>query len=163
MEDENNKQKKLLKWSFPEYVKHERSVSWFVFAAIFIFICLIFSIKTNNFLFPIIIIMIALIILNSHKKEPLKMNFSILERGIKLNKKFYNYNDINNFWIVYDPPGTKNLYFEINNVLKTVLIIPFSGDISPLNLRDILLKYLEEDLEREGFLASEEFGRLMKL
>ncbi|MEA2088624.1 MAG: hypothetical protein U9O55_02165 [Patescibacteria group bacterium] len=114
-------------------------------------------------MFPIIIIMVALIILNSHKKEPLEMNFFIMEKGIKLNKKFYNYSEINNFSIVYDPPETKNLYFEIDNVLKTVLIIPFADNISPLNIRDILLKYLEENLNKEGLSASEEFGRLMKL
>lgn len=163
MEEKNNNQNELLRWSFPEYVKHKRSLSWFVFASIFILLCLFFSIKTNNFLFSIIIIMVALIILNSYKREPLKMKFSITKKGIKLNKKFYNYSELDKFWIVYDPPEVKNLYFKIDNILKTTLIIPLDEKISPLDLRNILLKYLTEDLDKEGLSFSEELNKIMKL
>ena len=41
-------------------------------------------------------------------------------------------------------------------------MIPIT-DQSPLDLRDILLEYLDEDLEKEGESTAEALGRLLKL
>ena len=155
---------KIIKsWTFPEYVKYNHSRRWYITAFI-IFIALIFyNFKTDNFLFIIILVMLALIIVKSHKKKPIKIKFSITESGIILNNTFYDYNNnLNKFWIVYNPPEVKKIYFEFKNMLRTHLIIPIT-DQSPLDLRDILLEYLDEDLEKEGESTAEALGRLLKL
>lgn len=155
---------KIIKsWIFPEYVKYDRSRRWYITAFI-IFIALTFyNFKTGNFLFIIILVMLALIIVESRKKKPMEMKFSITENGIILNDIFYDYNkNLNNFWIVYNPPEVKKIYFEFKNMLRTHLVIPIT-DQSPLDLRDILLEYLDEDLEKEGESTAEALGRLLKL
>ena len=84
---------KIIKsWTFPEYVKYERSREWYIVFSI-IFISLIFyNFKTNNFLFIIILVMLALIIIESRRKKPMEIKFSIAENGIMLNGVFYDYN-----------------------------------------------------------------------
>ncbi|MBT4277313.1 hypothetical protein HOD96_00995 [Candidatus Falkowbacteria bacterium] len=153
---------KIKSWTFPEYIKHNRTTAWYVGAFLMIGLLLLYSARTDNFLFAIVMIMIFVVVIHSHKQDPLKMKFSIYENGILLNEKFYGFKGLNNFWIAYDPPEVKKLYFEVDNIFKSILIIPIEKN-SPLELRDILTKYLEEDLEKEGESTSEALGRMMKL
>ncbi|MCK5459919.1 hypothetical protein KAI52_02290, partial [Candidatus Parcubacteria bacterium] len=111
---------KIIKsWTFPEYIKYDRSRRWYIIVSI-IFISLIFyNFKTDNFLFIIILVMLALIIVESRRKKPMEVKFSITENGIMLNDAFYDYNkNLNKFWIVYDPPEVKKIYFEFKNMLR---------------------------------------------
>lgn len=155
---------KIIKsWTFPEYIKYDRSRGWYIIAFIIFIILTIYNIKTGNFLFIIILVMLALIIVESRKKKPIEMKFSITENGIMLNDIFYDYNkNLNKFWIAYNPPEVKKIYFEFKNMLRTHLVIPIAGQ-SPLDLRDILLEYLDEDLDKEGESTAEALGRLLKL
>lgn len=152
----------LYSWTFPEYEKHERSLSWYVLAFFIGSLLLLYSIITDNFLFAVIIIMVAIIIASSFKGEPLEMRFTITDKGIFLNKRFYDYKDLNKFWIVYNAPKIKKLYFEVDNSFHTTLVIPINS-VSHLELRDDLGRYLEEDVEKEGEPISEALGRILKI
>ncbi len=156
------KEKILKTWTFSEYTKHSRGVFWYVGALGISALLFLYSFKHDNFLFAIIIVMVLLIIFNSHNREPLKIKFSITNQGIWLNQKFYSYKDLNSFWIVYNPPKVKKLYFEKNNMLKTHLVVPLE-DVPYLEVREILSSFLEEDLDKEGESLTEILGRALKL
>ncbi len=154
---------KIIKqWQFPEYVKYQRGKAWYIAAGIIGGGLFLFGLLTNDFLFSIIIVMVGLIALNSEKREPLTMTFQITTRGIKLNDRFYPYTDIESFWLAYDPPEVKKIYFLLKNIFHQVLVIPFDKE-SPLDLRELLGKYLEEDLDKEGETTAEALGRFIKI
>ena len=70
---------------------------------------------------------------------------------------------IKNFSIIYKPKDEiKNLYFEYKNPIHPRLSIPLL-DKNPLQIREYLLKYLAEDLDRTDQPVSEALGRLFKL
>ena len=164
----------LFSWSVPEYEKHERTKGWYTIAIIITLVLLIissFSISLSpfklsfspNFLFYVIVIITALIIILRHGEEPENVKFVITDEGLIIGRKFYDYDGIENFAIVYKPRlDAKKLYFEFNNAIKHRLSIPLEN-MNPLPIREALLDYLEEDLERTDIPLSEALARLFKL
>ena len=152
----------LAQWSFPEYTRPERSKSWYFWFIIFVILLLLYSLITVNFLFAVIVIMAAIIVLIRGRTEPNQVDFAILEDGRMVEDKFFGYETIRYFYILYKPPELKNLYLEFKSVLKPRLIIPLENQ-NPLNIRDILNGHLEENLEKEEEPASEAFRKVLKL
>jgi len=149
-------------WEFPEYFKYERSKLWYLGMGILGGILLIYCLFAKNFLFALIVIMVGIIIFLYEAKEPLNVSFSITEDGLELGRNFYPWKDLKNFWIIYEPPKIKTLYFIFKNAWRPRLNIPLL-DQNPLKIREKLLEYLDEDLEKEEEPISDSFGRFLKL
>ena len=64
--------------------------------------------------------------------------------------------------MIYEPPEVKNLYIEFKNVLRPRLGIPLQNE-KPLEIRDLLLKHLPENKEREHEPISDGLSRFFKL
>jgi hypothetical protein len=153
--------KSLMSWKIPEYTKHERGRNWFILAGIILFLFLIYAFYTRNFLFVVILILSTVIILMRSKEEPMELDFNIFEDGMSVGRKFYSWRDVNKFYIIYDPPEVKNLYFELKG-FRSRLSIPLLVQ-NPIKVREVLLKYLIEDLEQEQEPLSEEYDRWLKI
>lgn len=152
----------LAGWSFPEYDHPKRSNVWYFFAIAITLALLIYSILSANFLFALIIVLAGIIIVFSSRKEPLTVYLKITEDGLELGESFYSYKDIKNFWIIYEPPEVKNLYFDFNGITKPRLSIPLEKE-NPVKIRQTLLDYLEEDLTKESEPLSDYLSKTLKL
>ncbi len=160
-----NKKENLLRsleWQFKEYEKYERGKLWYLVAITVGGAIIIYSILTANFLFALIIIMAGITLVINHHHTPKDINFAINYRGIKLNDKEYLYKELKNFWIIYEPPTVKNLYFSFKNDLRPKLSIPLL-DQNPVDVKNLVSLYLKEDFEQENEPLSESLGRLLKL
>lgn len=154
---------KITGWSIPEYDKHEREKNWYIISAIVGLVFLIYSFFSGNFLFAAIIIIGALVIMIHDGQEPLIIDFIITDEGLIVGRNFYDYDVLKDFSIVYKPnQSIKNLYFEFKNVIRPRLSIPL-GSMNPLPIRENLLKYLPEDLERIDQPLSEALAKMFKL
>ena len=166
MVDDNIKQdlgEEIIGWTISEYDKHERSKGWYITASIIALLLLFYSFMSANFLFAVIIVVVALVIILHDGQEPDKVKFSLTDEGIVIGRKFYDYDEIENFSIVYKPrQEIKNLYFEFKTAIKPRLSIPL-GKMNPLPIRKNLLKYLTEDLERTDQPLSEALAKFFKL
>ncbi|MEA3398367.1 MAG: hypothetical protein U9R06_01330 [Patescibacteria group bacterium] len=150
-------------WETSEYEKHERTKMWYMSATIIAFLLLLFSFLTANFLFAVIIIVAALVIIIHDGRDPEVVNISLTDEGIIVGRKFYDYDEFKDFSIVYKPKqDVKSLYFEFKNVVRPRLSISL-GSINPLPVRKNLLKYLSEDLERTDQPLSEALAKIFKL
>ena len=150
-------------WQVDEYEKRARSKKWYILAAVAAFLMMLFSFFTSDFLFAVIIVIASLIFILHSGHEPDRVTISLTEEGIIVGRNFYDYDDIKNFAVVFKPrKDVKNLYIEFKTVLKHRLTIPL-GNKDPLFVRDNLLKYLSEDLERTDEPMSESLARLFKL
>jgi hypothetical protein len=155
--------RELAGWDVDEHNYYDRSQRWYMIAIGLGILMIIYSFFTGNFLFAVIIILAALVMVLRHGQEPDKVRFSITDEGIVIGKRYYDYDEIKNFSIVYKPRlEVKNLYFEFKNVLKHRLSISLEN-MNPLPIRDILLKYISEDLERTDQPLSEFLGKFFKL
>ena len=97
-----------------------------------------------------------------HNKEPLEIEFKITQNGIEINNEKYSFKDLENFWVVYEPPHVKNLYFKFKASFKPTLIIPLL-DKNPIKVREILKEYLLEDLDKESESNVESLARVFKI
>jgi len=148
-------------WSFPEFNQHERSKRWYIWAGVAILFLLIFSIYTADYLFAIIVIISSLIILLFQRSSN-RVEFKITEDGVIVNNNFFDYQELKNFYIIYQPPEIKSLYFESKSILRPRIPVSLE-DQNPVKIREVLLKHLEEDLEKEKEPISEQFSRMFKL
>jgi hypothetical protein len=153
----------IASWVVSEYEQHERPQIWYILAFLVGLALLAFSYFTDNFLFAVIILIFALIMVLHDGQLPGKVKFTITEEGIIIGKKFIDYDEIKDFSVIYKPrEEAKNLYFEFNGFLKHRLTIPLEKQ-NPLQIREHLLKYLPEDLERKNQPLSEGLAKMFKI
>lgn len=149
-------------WMVREYERHERDRRWVMVTGAAGLLLIAYALLSANYLFAIIIILFAIILYLQELRTPLEIPFAITDTGIIIGKRWYSYNEINNFWIIYNPPEVKNLYISPNSLINHRIQIPLS-DFDPGPIRDFLNQYIKEDLEQEEEPLSDRFGRLMKL
>ncbi len=152
----------VIEWEFPEYTPAIRTKKWYVLMILILLALIIYAILTDNFLFALIIVMFGIIIFINQRHEPQKIKITLSSQGIKLGEKEYPYSQLSNFWLIYNPPVVKNLYFIFKNSWRPHLSIPLTEQ-NPLEVRSFLRRYLPEDLEQEGEPLSDVLGRLFKI
>jgi hypothetical protein len=138
----------LASWTFPEFIQYQRGIGWYIIIGLVGIGLLVWTILTANFLFALIIILVAIITLLHSRRQPSQVEIQITEDGIKVSSKFYEWGDLKNFWIIYEPPEVKTLYINSKSNLTPALSVPLE-DESPVEIRKILLTCLEEDLTQD--------------
>jgi hypothetical protein len=170
---QNNTQ--YLRWQVPEYRKPERSRNWYIIASLFAALCLFFSFFTfqswhlvflglgSNFLFALIIIVVIIIMIINDGRPALMVDFEVGPEGVTIGQKFYDYDELKDFTVLYKPKDSvKNLYFEFKNSMRPRLSIPLRR-MDALTVRNFLIKYLDENLDRTEIPLSEQLTKLLKL
>ncbi len=152
----------LISWEFSEFEEYARSNGWFVWFGILAALLIGIALFTDNYLFAVIIVLSSLILFLQNWSRPNRLRFSVSPSGIKIGAKNVPMKAVKEFWIAYDPPKVKRIYFEFHSALQPTLGIPLE-DTNPLEVRSILLNYLPENLEREDELTSDTLARLLKL
>lgn len=153
--------KVFYQWSFSEFPQHQRSRNWYIRGSVVLGIILLYSIFTANFLFGLIAIIATLIVLMFQRSNNI-VEFKITEDGILVDEKFYEYKALKNFFIIYNPPEVKTLYFEPKNIFIPRIPVPLE-DQDPIAIRKTLIEFLEEDLTREDEPLSDQTSRFFKL
>ncbi len=157
-------------WEIPEYIKHERSKTWYIVAGLLALGCAVISIMTPNYVFETpnylflgIIILGTFIMLMNDGVEPVMVPVILGDEGVQVGRKFYDYDEIKNFSVIFKPrEDIKNIYLEFKAIAKPRISVPI-GDQDPLVIRNLLLKYLVEDLDRTSPPASEGIAKMLKL
>ena len=163
MENKINYGQVLHNWSVPEYMTHERARSWYIAASIAGLALMIYCFFTSNFLFAVIIIIAALVIIIHDGQQPARVRVGITDRGIVVGKNFREYSEFKNFaLVVREEEKIKNLYFEYKSTVSQRLAIPLE-DQDQKKIKETLLKYLPEDKTRTDIPLSEQLTRLLKL
>ncbi len=137
------KQSTYIKWQAPEYEHREKSSDWFWMVGI-ITIALVFAaILLKNLLFGILAGLAGFSIALYGARKPSVVNFRIGPKGIEIGNKIYDYENLNSFWVNYDPPRRKDLILESKKAIMPHIVI-FLGDADPEEIRQYLLQFLKE-------------------
>jgi len=162
-EEENvNQGETLAKWNFPEFEKLHRSKAWYFWAIVITFLLLFYAIFTINFLFAVIIVIAAITLIAHYRNEPDQITVSLTEGGIELENRFHPWETIKDFYIIYKPPEAANLYINFKAITKPRLSIPLQNQ-NPVEIREILNQYVDENLEKEEIPFSEAVSKIFKL
>ncbi|MFB6182090.1 MAG: hypothetical protein ABEJ24_04315 [Candidatus Magasanikbacteria bacterium] len=149
-------------WEISEYEDHDRGPTWIIISSLLGLGLVIFAVWSQNFLFALIIMLLGIIIFLQHNQEPAQIPFAITELGIVVGNKFYPYGELDAFFIVYEPPKIKKLYFETESKIKPLVHIPLKEQ-NPVEVRETLKGYIPEDLDREEEPLSDFLAREWKL
>lgn len=155
-------EKVVHEWTIPEYEQPARGMWWYLIATIVAIALLIWAVVTLNFLFAVILVMSAVILARQTLKPPKRLRVRILETGISIGDTTYEYTELRNFWILYEPPHIKKLTLTFRSAFRPSISIPLEHQ-NPVPLRKTLKEYLPEDLEREGEPATDALGRILKI
>lgn len=152
----------LVSWTFPEYIKHRRGIVWYIGIAIILVLLVIFALATQSYIFLMIIVLFIAIDILRRRREPQMMEARITEDGFGFGAKtFYPWEQINSFWIAYDPPAVKNLYLDFKSGIRPSITISLENQ-NPLRIRKILSAYMPEDVEKDESF-SDGLARFLKL
>lgn len=173
--EENNKVQ-YLSWQVPEYESKERDRRWYIIAITFLLVTLFFCFfeisnwkvlflgVNSNFIFALILILSSIITIINDGQEAALVEFKIGPEGINIGKKFYDYDELRHFSIIYKPNiEVKHLYIEFKNSFIHPRLSVHLDQQDPITVRNYLLRYLDEDLERLGPPVSEQLTKLLKL
>ena len=151
-----------IQWEFPEFVQAAKSRLWYIVVSIIVALLIVYAIMTANFLFAMILALVAFIIIYQYFQSPRQIPVVIAEDGIIVDKQFYPYKALKSFAIIYEPPVIKFLYLDFKSQFKKSLPVPLE-DVNPLKVREALLSYLDENLEIDEEDSNETFSRLMNI
>lgn len=161
MAKDRNFGRAFFSWTMPEFTGHERTGLWYLVVSILAVALIIYCIFTSNYFFALAIILAVFIVFLRKYNEPKDILFQITENGIVMGNQFFLYENLNGFYIIYDPP-VKKLYFKLKRLSPDDLSIPLY-DNNPLPIRTKLLEYLDEDISKEHQTPSDILETLFKL
>lgn len=151
----------LLEWRFPEYQQYPRTLRWYVAVVIVAAGLLAYAFWSQNYLLVVIVVVAGLIVAWQTLHPPENVTVRITEDGVALvGQRQYLYKDLRNFYLIYRPPHTKKLYLAFRS-LRPAVPIPLMQQ-NPAYVRQTLLRFLPEDVEREHEPVAESVGRLLK-
>lgn len=143
----------MVKWQAREFKKQEKSFLWYLIWAVLSLAIIIFAILQKSPLMAIVFVLIAVIVYLFAQKEPKKIEFVVSKKGVKIDDKLYDYEDLESFWIFYDPPRKKILSLKSKKLLMPYISIPIAKQ-NPVKLRKYLLEFLSEKEQEESFVEN---------
>lgn len=152
----------LLAWEVPEFTKHDRSARWYVIAGVIALFLIVYALFTANFLFAIIVVMGGIIMFLTAQRDPEMVPFAITAGGIVIGEHFHPYYEFKNFAIIYEPPNVKRLYITSERRARPTFKISLE-DMDPNLVREVMITFLPEDLERVEESLTESLARMYKL
>jgi hypothetical protein len=149
------------RWQISAYSHYERGPIWYVLTGIVGGGLLVVAILTRNFLLAALIVMVGVVLVIQGGVRPPAIEVELGSLGLRRGSRFFPYRSINHFWIVYDPP-IKVLYLTVPRSMFQTLHIPID-DQDTIEIRDLLKKYIKEDLSRDSEPVFETLARILKI
>ncbi|HEX8974139.1 MAG TPA: hypothetical protein VF817_01465 [Patescibacteria group bacterium] len=133
----------LHQWQAPEFEVYEKSNLWYGTAAVFIIAMVSYALITNSPLMAITFILLGFIGYVYLQKDPRIITFSITSDGIMADKEMYLFENINSFWVFYEPPHSKTLSLHTKAAMLPYVHIPLENE-DPVAIRELLMPHIPE-------------------
>ena len=133
----------MFSWSFSTHKEH--SASWYVVAIIIVLSLVTYGIVEGIYIMSVVSFLFAWVyILMENNSSPVT-RADIDESGIRVGGTFYDYSSLMAFSIVYVQDRAMYLRITPRKKLTTVLDIPLTQDVNPVELKNYLGERLDED------------------
>ena len=150
----------LMEWKAREFIQYPKPKTWYIALLAITAIFIIYSIVVANYLLAISVVILAIVVNTIARRKPQILNLAITRKGFKVNDKLYTYDDdLASFWILYDPPDLKTLNFSRKQRISPDLCFQLENQ-NPIKVRELLLDYLTEDVEKEEHITDKAARKL---
>ncbi len=145
----------------PEYAHHEKGKTWYFIAGVVVLALIAYGLITGEYTMVIAVALLAGVYYILHNEPPKNMMVTITTLGIVIDQDFYQFSDIENFWIVYSPPNLKILYLRPFKKLASDIRLELM-DQNPMVVRQVLQTQVKE-VQGEGENMVDKMARILKL
>jgi len=136
----------ITSWMTPEFVYHEKPAWWHIVAYGFVIIITLLMIFLKEWFGLVVFVLIGVLIYQYSEIKPKNIEIALTTVGVRFGNKFYPYNEIKSFWVIYNPP-IKTLNLELTKRFSPIITVQL-GNIDPVVIKSILREHLLEDSER---------------
>ncbi len=133
----------LHQWRAPEFEVYEKSNRWYFLAGLFLLAIITYAMLTDGPIMAITFILIGIVGYLNLQKNPRIVRFALTTEGLIADKDMYLYENINSFWIFYEPQHTKLISLNTKASMFPFVHIPLA-DEDPVKIREIILEYVPE-------------------
>jgi hypothetical protein len=147
-------------WQAPEYESYNRDKKWYVVMTLGLLAVIIYAFFTNSPIMAITFILIGIIEYIYISREPQMLDFLITEKGIVIGKEIYEFEQMNSFWIFYDPESIKSVSIQIKSNVMPYLQIPLHNE-DPDEIHRILSQYIPEI--KQNYRLRDSLSRMLRL
>lgn len=144
--DESALKNILLAWKSPEFVYHPKSFKWHLFVFLTLAIIIVISFFMQQWFAIVVFLLAAVVLIQYAETKPKVVDVVLTSFGMQFGTRFYAYNSIKSFWIVYSPE-IKILNFEPTKRFLPIITIQLE-DVDPFQVKNILKDYILEETER---------------
>lgn len=149
-------------WEAASFPKYQRGKRWYLIMTLVAVFLVAYAVYTSNFLFAFFLLLSAILLILAGVQQPSLMLVQIGDHGVVVGGRFYPFQELREFALVYQPPYSKVLYIEQGSSLRPRLRIPLE-DEDPVAIREHLRQYLPENLDLQGEHVSDIFARLLRI
>lgn len=133
----------MLSWSFSTHKEH--TASWYVIAIVVVLSLVVYGIIEGMYSMSVVAFLFAWVyILMENNSNPIT-HVQIDNSWIRIGGTFYDYSSIISFSIVYIEDRALYLRITPRKKLSTVLDIPLTQDVNPVELKSYLGDHLQEE------------------
>jgi hypothetical protein len=150
----------LAHWKAPEYEVFERDKKWYIVITTILTAIIAWALYTNSPVMAITFILIGVVGYLHLEREPRILDFMITNDGVLAGREIYEFDNLESFWIFYEPEGLKAISFHAKHGFLPYINIPVHEE-DPAHLRQILLEFLPEEKKEPGLM--EVMERVLKL
>lgn len=137
-------------WEVPEFEYRHKGKQWYWLVGLAAAIIITVAILLQNYLLGFLIVLATFLIVTQAKKEPGILNVEISEAGIRLGDKEHSFESIGAFWMKEVGDEVILIILTSEN-LHHLRSIPIPPEFDPLEIREYLLNFVEEQELRESF------------
>jgi len=149
----------LLSWESPEFIVYQKTIWWYLAAALIFLALLVYSVITKDWMMLAVFLIAALVIFQYSQTKPKIKETIITEEEVQVGERVYPYGDLRSFWIASGKEGA-TLYLQKKNRFSSLIPIRIS-DQNPDKIKEVLSQYLIlEPIEEEDIL--DRISRLLR-
>ncbi len=150
MKNEKTKQQQnigevILQWEMPEYAHYDKGKTWYLIAGVIVLALIVYGLFMAEYTMVLAFALLAGVYYVLHNETPKNITIIITTHGLVIDKDFYQFSDIDHFWIVHKPHSNlKVLYLRALKKMSTDVRIELMEQ-DPMLVRQLLQTQIKEE------------------
>jgi hypothetical protein len=139
-------------WKAPEFeMTFRKNERWYLYLSLVLVAIIGYAIYVDSPVMAITFIMIGIVGYMYLQKEPRTLDFMITEEGVLAGRELYRFENLQSFWIFYEPGEIKVISLHTRKSFIPYVHIPIH-DQDPVEIRRNLIQFLPEIKQEHNFI-----------
>lgn len=134
--------KVLLSWTSSSRQEHQKTILWYILAAIIATLLIAYSVITKSWSFTFLLVVSGGLYIALHRKKPKKIPLSIKQLGFQFGEEFIPWSSIRGFWVLKHK-DFEELHLERNAKMGTEISVSLPN-VNSENIRGLLAQFTPE-------------------